>query len=151
MFSTSASAKIYRWVDEKGKVHYSDKPPADQDKAKTVELKTKEKASDNNKKLTPQERTQRANKWLQGTRDAMARRQQDKQKVHNDKRKQREQQENAAARCKMLKAEYENYYYSTGGIYDYNKKGEKYYFDEEQTKKFLEDLKKKVDSACAKK
>lgn len=36
--STPASAELYRWVDEHGKVHFSDKPTGDAD-AETVDIK----------------------------------------------------------------------------------------------------------------
>lgn len=41
VMSNSANAEVYKWTDENGKVHYSDKP-FDKDDAKLVELKYSE-------------------------------------------------------------------------------------------------------------
>ena len=38
IFSTTAYGKLYKWVDEDGKVHYSDKMPPDQIKREHQEL-----------------------------------------------------------------------------------------------------------------
>ena len=41
VYPTILNAEIYKWVDEKGKVHFGDRPPADNDKVNTVEIDTK--------------------------------------------------------------------------------------------------------------
>jgi hypothetical protein len=41
--STTAMAKIYKWTDNTGKVHYTAKPPAPKSKAKVEEIKIRKK------------------------------------------------------------------------------------------------------------
>ncbi|MDQ7048833.1 MAG: DUF4124 domain-containing protein [Enterobacterales bacterium] len=46
LINTDTAAKIYKWVDEKGKVHYTDKPHSDQDQTIKIPNTPKQSAVD---------------------------------------------------------------------------------------------------------
>lgn len=141
----SQAAKIYKWVDENGKVHYSDKPPANQQKAESLTLESATEGTTNSSQKQPpavsaQQRINEANKWLHNTRTKQQEKVQARDKAWNDKQKQ-------IAECKKLKRElldYEN----AGVIYDYNDKGEQFYFNQQQREKLLTNLRNKIAKQC---
>ena len=45
MFSVTASAQIYKWTDENGKVHYSDKAPDNKEYVEKIQLTKESKPS----------------------------------------------------------------------------------------------------------
>lgn len=61
ILATAAHGKLYKWVDEDGKVHYSDKMPPDQIKHAHQELNQHGVVKENVKRaLTPEERKAKA-------------------------------------------------------------------------------------------
>lgn len=61
MFSVADAKKLYKWVDENGKVHYSDKVPPDQNKLAREELNNQGIVTEKvDRDLTPEEKKERA-------------------------------------------------------------------------------------------
>ncbi len=137
----SQAGKIYKWVDENGKVHFSDKPPADQKKTESLTLETKSTEQPKSQPaVSAQQRINEANKWLHSTRSKQQEKVQARDKAWNDKQKQ-------IAECKVLKRELTDYE-NAGVIYDYNDKGERYHFNQQQREKFLTNLRNRIAKQC---
>jgi hypothetical protein len=45
--SLVSAQQVYKWVDAKGKIHYSDVPPPTKSKTKTVDTRSQMKGADN--------------------------------------------------------------------------------------------------------
>lgn len=61
LLGTAGAAKLYKWVDEDGKVHYSDKVPPEQNKLAREELNDQGVVTDKTARdLTPEEKKARA-------------------------------------------------------------------------------------------
>lgn len=71
LFQAGLSAKLYKWVDEDGKVHYSDKvPPEYIDQARQELNKTGVVKDTVDRALTPEERQQKAEELARQQREA---------------------------------------------------------------------------------
>ena len=68
LFSLTANAEIYKWTDENGKVHFSDKPIGE--KSETLDIKVKPSAPVSAK--SRDERKQRADQYLRARQEERA-------------------------------------------------------------------------------
>lgn len=139
-FATTGSAQqIYKWVDETGKVHFSDKPVNASSKTVTIKqqprigLSTNSTGSDTNKNMTQQ-------KLLDAYADKRRQKQLDAQKQQaKDSRLAAHNQQCENAR---------NYLATTKGIgiFETNEKGERIYLSDEliasERTKLQDDIKK---------
>ncbi len=87
LMAVTAEAKLYKWVDEDGKVHYSDKVPPDQIKNAREELNQHGVVKDKvDRALTDEERAARADE-LRKKRELAALKQQEAEALAKEKNK----------------------------------------------------------------
>ncbi len=135
-FSAPSFAKVYKWVDENGKTHFSDKPF--DEKSEQVKMKrepTKEEI---------QQAKQRASKVI--------RHQQKVNEIYSDeletkKQNQQKQAKKAAELCKEAKKEMQ---YMNGKYVNYttNEKGERYYLTDQEKNDLAAKLKEVIAKNC---
>ncbi len=136
LIATSAQAQLYRWVDESGKVHYTDTPPPPKTKSsKTLAIPNQPAAEPPaGKSVAEQERDYR--KRMSEAAEAEAK-----------KKTEEEQAKVRAANCQAarnnLKALEE-----TGRVFTYDAKGERVYMDDAQRQKAMDDARKAIAEWC---
>ncbi len=143
IFTFQVEAQIYKWVDENGKVHYSDKPPAhlEEDQTESITIEESKQKSANQNQLSAQERVKQANKWLDSQRQTQL--QKDKEKATERKQLEKRQKE-----CDRMKKE-QMAYQRSNVIWDVNDKGETVYLNEQEREKLLNDMQQVVTTACS--
>lgn len=135
-----SQAAVYQWVDEKGKTHFSDKPPANV-KAKTIELpKSKSAPAPQVSVQERKERQQRLVKALEEERLA-------KKKA---KEEQKRQAENKRLYCVQLKARVRDSA-RINRYYQYDKNGERQYISDKKADAYRQSLKDRYLSECGEK
>ncbi len=160
---TYSAQKIYKWTDEHGKVHYSDKPPVKSSESETITIEpttnvqptpkrqpqgSKVAPLDTNSTTTPSEnkrlsandRVIEANNWLQSSRLERQQKQAEKARAYQ-RRKKRE------AHCDMLKQQLDEYQ-SADFIFDVDDNGYKYYLTDDEIDKLIIDTKAGIESTC---
>lgn len=132
--ATAHAAKIYKWTDEAGNVHYSERPPA----GKAQELQVpKSKPSTTS---TPGERLQETNRLLQAI-DKERKEKADKAAAAAKEKARREEQCRLAKRRAAL--------YEMGGrIFDIDEKGERRYLSDAEIQQKLTAARKDVEKWC---
>jgi len=119
----SASAQVYRWVDENGRVHYSDKPVGD--KATTVDIKTgPTPAPVNRKGLDRKARTEKYLRARKHERDEIDRQQKEKKRLKAERKR----------KCAAAKKEYKRQVTALA-LYYKNKDGTRTYLEDEERQK----------------
>ncbi|PWK46425.1 DUF4124 domain-containing protein [Pleionea mediterranea] len=136
----ATAGKIYKWVDENGKVHYSDKPPKDQKKTEQLALPEAKEETAKTKSVSAQQRIRNANKWLNNSREKRQQKQQEKARAEAAKKKQQRE-------CQVMRNELTEYQH-TNVIYDYDKSGKRFYYTDEQREQFIENLKSNIKQQC---
>ncbi len=129
-------AGIYKWVDEAGRTHYSDRPVAEN--RQEIELRTSPRSDTppsihNDRKATRQ-------RMLDIYREERAARKEAKKKAQQKKTERK-------ARCKAARARLERYT-TAGSIYDYSEEHGRRYFSYEERDRFIEQLKADVEQWC---
>ncbi len=120
LISSSAFAEIYKWTDEQGRVHYSDKAP--DKKADIIELKKEEKSSSQpSSKNNSMENTQRFLRALEEEKAIAREKEQELAKKREKKR----------AYCQRLEKEI-SIYNKGYAIVRYNQKGEHEYLTDQE-------------------
>jgi lysyl-tRNA synthetase class I len=141
LINSISAAEIYQWVDENGKVHFSDKPPAQGKQAKTREVTESKSGKTQQKAQTSvQQRVEKANRWLNTTLT------QQKQKLKAQEQAWQEKQQQQAE-CKVLAQELAEYE-SAAIIYDYNSQGERYHLNQQQRQQLLDRIRNKIARQC---
>ena len=131
LFSSIGNAEIYKWTDETGKVHFSDKPVGE--KSETLDIKVQTSAPVSAK--SRDERKQRADQYLRGRQE---------ERAEADK-KQKEKKKLIALRkkkCGEAKHEYRETI-EAGAVYFKNKDGTRDFLGPERRKK--EELRAKAE------
>jgi len=137
LFSPLAVGEVYRWVDEKGKVHFGDKPPT----------KEAEKL-----KVRPSKGTG----TMEGTSSAHDYRElqqrmldsydeQQKLKKQEEARK-KQQQAETEEKCTQAKNKYD--IYDGTRVFTMDKDGNRVYLSEEEVQQGRSELKKWIDTYC---
>ena len=133
--------KIYKWVDENGKVHYSDNPPAHKmEQADEVKVTPRPGDTPSQPSLSAQQRIKNAQNWMQSTQEQKKLRQQEKQLEKTEKN-------NREVKCKNLKAELQTYQRSNV-LWDKDKDGKLYAMNEEQRQQTFAELEKTIKKNC---
>ncbi|MCO7227075.1 DUF4124 domain-containing protein [Pleionea sp. CnH1-48] len=134
------AGKIYKWVDENGKVHYSDKPPPKQHKSE--EIKVKKSATTKNQVDTrsAQQRVKDAQKWLNST-------QEEKKQKRLKQQQQAAEQKQAQEKCAKARRAYQEAIRSNA-LYDKDKKGNTYVMNEEQRQAAFKVLQQQIKTFC---
>lgn len=138
ILAPTALAGVYKWVDKDGNVHFGDQPPAE------VKQKSEFKAT-NNTPLVPAPTAAPASL---SEKDAEFRK---RQIEKSEKEKQGAEAEKLKAakdeRCRKMKTSVDE---MTSGyrIYDYDKSGQRYYLDDSQRAKAVDDAKNNYNKEC---
>lgn len=133
--TTSALAGTYRWVDEHGRTHFGDRPPANA-ASDEVDLTPAPAGSD----AAARERKQRMNDFLE---------QSEKERTERNEAKAREEALAARqeARCQALQGRLK-YLKSVSRIYRVNNEGERVFVDDEENERLRREFQAKVREEC---
>lgn len=138
-FGLSAQAAIYKWVDDKGKTHFSDSPPH----KGAEEVKPRTGPS--------QKEVRDAREQLEETLQRLKRKEQIRQERREDERQRKAQAEQREAqnrsRCRLLQRDL-HVLSQQRAVYTINEKGERIYMNDEARKLELARLKKLIASHC---
>ncbi len=140
IFTLSANAKIYKWTDENGKVHYSDKNPDENAK----ELKISEKNTPNisqKSQTSTQERMERQKKMVSSHFE----------ELEAQKKKQAEEAEKQAKvekACNQIKSR-RNLLNRQARIYSVNEKNEQVFMSDEERAKNIKELNQEIEETCS--
>ncbi|WP_185964417.1 DUF4124 domain-containing protein [Aliikangiella marina] len=134
------AGEVYKWVDENGKVHYSDRPK--DDNAQVVEIKNK---------VTPEQQAearQQARKLIQLQQRRVA------IEMENAQDKKRQEQENALKAEELKKTCQEaekavRILEFQAPVFEQNGKGGKRFISDEERKQELQKLKQGISQHCA--
>jgi hypothetical protein len=130
-----AYAEVYKWVDDQGRVHFSDRPTS----AQSTEVKIKQQeesqppAGDSDRRLKMQRMLDVYAEDRAEKKEAMQKQQ--------DERKQRRQN------CARAKDRY-NSHIRASGIYEYGKDGGRRYLSDEERSRHMKKLKAEIDRWC---
>lgn len=135
---TTASAEIYKYIDEHGQVQYTDKPPL---LPKEAPIKKQTQPTDNAALADRVAADLKA-------RDAAARAQAAAKQAETEKKKADElTAADKADRCVQARGKYENLT-TSHRVYSLNDKGERVYFDEKQIEQSIAAAKEQMDTWC---
>ena len=123
-------AEIYKWTDEQGRVHFSDKPPGKD--TPQYQLRTPASADSTlpRETLSDEERRVKQRKLMESL-------EADRLEKEQAAAKQQQQQAVRARNCQYARAELRASK-DANLIYDYDSKGNKVYLNEAQKQKYLE-------------
>lgn len=130
-----ASGGLYKWVDEKGVVHYSDTPPAGKPAAR---LKASPPSSPGNAQAPARSRS-----WQEQLQDSNERR-------FQEDTKQREQQQKAqesAEKCQRARNALDSLQRERP-LYRLDKEGERIFMEDEERRRLIGDWQKQADTYC---
>lgn len=136
MFSMSAHAGVYRWVDADGNTHFGDQPPAE---AASREVKVKAPAADTD--VSAQQRQQRMRDFLEEQQKEREARQADQAKLAKQRAKK-------AKLCTQMRAELKNLA-RISTFYDLDENGDRVYVTEEENEQLRKEFRQKVKEACS--
>lgn len=129
-----AQAEIYKWTDEAGNVHYTDKPVKN---SKQVEIKPE---VDNSVGAIKESREERRRRLL----DAM----QEDREEKNRQRADREKKQNKLNRQCVIAKDRLSIYERSSGLYDLDKDGNKVILSEDERKKAIDNLRSQIQKHC---
>lgn len=135
LLSVSANAGVYRWVDENGRTHFGDRPPAESN-SEPVEVTPPPPDADN----LANERRQRMNEFLDSQQDERQSRQAAKAEADQQAAKEAELCRKLQARLKHMA--------SVSTFYNLNEQGERVYVSEEENDRIRERFRTKIQETC---
>ena len=134
--SLQLQAAVYQWTDEKGRVHFSDRPVDEEATEKNI--RTSPRNSSN--RSIQEDRKQKRQRML----DVY---QQERVEKREAAAKDKQAREERKRRCINARGEYENYR-RAGSIYDLDEKGNRTFWDKGQREGYIASLKAKVAEYC---
>lgn len=140
-FVQPSVAQVYKWVDENGKVHFSDKPPVDA-KTETVNL-NHSNVSDERQREIKQQRLQQQQQLLK-TMEA------ERKSLEKQRAEQRQAKKDHEILCAKLKKKKEKAIWATH-FYTTDKNGERVYDDEKTAEAIRQKAIDNYDQTCLKK
>lgn len=138
-FSTNLSAKVYKWVDENGKVHYSDKPFNKGEKELDIKSKVSPEQSAQ-ARAKAQERIEKLKRQVQSTIAEQNAQQESSAKSAQEKRKLKQNCTVAQKQLALLKQQVR--------IVETDEKGEVKYLTDEERQKQIKELKGLISQHC---
>ena len=133
-------AEVYKWTDEQGRVHFSDKPPSEDTPG--YQSRTPASAGNVSPQETPTDAKRRARqRKLSDSLEA------DRRETEQAESKRKEQQAKREHNCKLAQKDL-NVAQRTNRIFDYDQQGNKVYYDEAQKQKFIEARRAAVRKWC---
>ena len=130
-------AAVYKWTDEHGRVHFSDRPVAED--AKPVEIRSRSPQGGSGGPVTP-ERKELRQRMLDSY-------EQDRADKREAQKKARQAKDERKKKCLNARARYDEYS-TAGSIYNYLESGEREYLDKSQRERFIAKLKADIDRYC---
>ncbi len=137
--SPTVMAGVYRWVDENGKVHFTDRPPADQ-KTKQVKIRQLENGDRKDGVQTEAERKQLQQRLL----DSYRQDREAKQEAATKKKKESHERE---VRCIYAKDQLREYR-DASGLYEPQADGSRRILSKEAHAATIERIRKTVERWC---
>ena len=131
------SAAVYKWVDENGKVHYSDKPPP---QGEAQELDVESAPSTSTPALTDEQRLQKQQRLL----DAFAKERADKKAEQEKLKKEKQERKIWCARARDELRQLKEAAY----LYDYDESGEKVIYSKEAREKATREQEAQIKKYC---
>lgn len=138
--SETIQAKVYKWVDENGKVHYSDKPF--DDKAKELKI---------NDNVNPQQQRaakERAKKLIEMQQRSVKNRLETEQEKRQQQQQNEEQSRQHSIACARAK-EGLRILQMQRPIYDMDEKGERRFISDEERKREIAKYKQVIADGCS--
>ena len=133
--ASAVNAGVYKWTDEQGNVHYSDKP-VNINKATELEIDTQSRAGITNSSGNTEER-----KWItQELEEERKAREQLREDQRIEKHKRR-------AQCKPLKQRLAKHL-RANNVYKQHANGERTYYTEKEREEKISKLRKQIARAC---
>ncbi len=130
-------AQIYKWVDDNGQVHYSEKTPDKRYVAKEMHLRGSVPQAAT---ITLQQRKQKRNHLLRAF--------DEERKLRNDAQAQKKQQEAYRRHNCILARDQLKNYQRAGALYNLDKKGKRIYLSGSQRSRAEANLKSKISRWC---
>ena len=115
---TAVHSEIYKWVDQHGRTHYGEKPPA---KTHSEELHIKQSSNPPADNVSQQEHKNRQQRLLRAYEEERLQREENRVKAKRDKEKRIRQCNAARNRQRVVEGGYQ--------LYDYDKQGKRVYLD----------------------
>ena len=135
------ATEVYKWVDEKGKVHFGDKPPSDNQGSERVEIKQVEEVEKRvNQAPSAAQRLERQKRLL----DSYATEREEKKQAAQKEKEEREKQQRRCVRAKHQLKRYK----SAGYLYDLDKDGNRVVYSDEKRAKKTQDMERAVQKNC---
>ena len=135
-----AHAEIYKWTDEQGRVHFSDKPPGEN--TSQYHLRTPVSTSSSSNEVTPGDAERRIKQ-----RKLMESLEADRLEKEQAVAKQKQQQAARERKCQYARAELRANK-DANLIYDYDAQGNRVYLNEAQKQKYLKSKYAAVQKWC---
>jgi hypothetical protein len=128
-------AGVYKWVDENGRTHFSDRPMTGESTAITIKRKDPEQpsAGDSDRNLKMQ-------RMLDVYEEERAEKKEAKRKQQAERKKRKQN-------CVRARDRY-NTHLRARGIYDFNKDGKRQYLDESERTRHMKKLKSDIARWC---
>ena len=127
-------AEIYKWKDDKGKIHYSDNPAKN-----SRQMDIKDEPSENTN-ISKSQRKNRREKLIE-TFNAERKEKKQHQAEEKDKR------DRLNAQCGRAKDRLKGYM-KAGGLYNVDKEGNRTYISKEEHKAEIRNLQKRINKQC---
>jgi len=139
LYTASVQAEVYKWVDEKGRVHYGDKPTTGSQAVEVRQYGSSNKpATSGDDELSRDEKRQRISNMLE----------EDRLAKNKKREKKNEQREKKKRKCNRLKDRQRHYERATG-LYNLDKNGNRVYISNEQREKSEQKLRQQIKKACS--
>ncbi|MDJ0806177.1 MAG: DUF4124 domain-containing protein [Gammaproteobacteria bacterium] len=131
-----AAAEVYKWTDEQGRVHFSDRPLDE----KSEQVQVTPSPQLNQSPLEQAEREKRRQRLLEVYREDRA-----KQQAQAAKRKHAKLEKQQ--KCRNAKRRHDRFNHA-GGIYDENEQGERRYLNQQERARFMTELQAEIERWC---
>jgi hypothetical protein len=136
IFATSLHAGFYKWTDEKGQVHFSDRPVS----GSSTEVKIRQTHPNGAGSDISEQRLSKMKRMLGAFEDDRNAKKEARQKANQDREKRKK-------KCMYARDKY-NSHNRAAGIYNFNKDGERKYLDEVERQRHMQSLKVDVERWC---
>ena len=139
LYVVSVQAEVYKWVDEKGRVHYGDKPGAG---SQAIEVKQHEApdkpAATGEDELSRDEKRQRISNMLE----------EDRLEKNKEREKKNKERERKKRECNRLK-DHQRHTERASRLYKLDKDGNRVFLPNDQREKSQQKLRKRIKKACS--
>ncbi len=132
-----AQAEIYKWVDDKGQVHYSEKPPKEKRSATEIRIRT---YTPHAPLISPEQRKQQRDNLLRAFQEERQIRNEAKEKKEQKAAKNRNNCIHARDRLKSFER--------ARVLYDLDEQGERVYLSDAQRKRTEDNLRAQIKKWC---